>query len=100
MDVLIEIFRLISSGSKSVVVEPSSTFPRRVRAPAEKRSASTRDVLPTPPCPTMPTLRILPTSIAMTGHLPTGSEVPSILPQDPTAGRRAAPAGEIRRAHV
>src|SRR5262245_60688272 len=64
-DVLIEIFRLISSGSKSVVVEPSSTFPRRVTAPAANSMASTRDVLPTPPCPTTPTFRILPISIAI-----------------------------------
>src|SRR3989442_12940263 len=65
MAVLIEIFRLISSGSKSVVVVPSSTRPRRVTAPAEKRSVSTRDVFPTPPCPTTPTLRILPISIVI-----------------------------------
>src|SRR2546421_6980969 len=93
MDLLIEIFRLISWGSKSVGVEPSSPFPRRVRAPAEKRSASTRDVLPTPPCPTTPTLRILPTSIVMTGHLPTGSRGAGNPTTGPTAGRRAAPAG-------
>src|SRR5262245_58914920 len=58
-----EILRLISSGSKSVVVLPSSTLPSRVTAPAACSSASTSDVLPTPPCPTIPTLRILPTSI-------------------------------------
>src|SRR5207302_8474599 len=60
-----EIFRLISSGSKSAVVVPSSTRPSRVTAPTEKRSASTREVLPTPPWPTKPTLRILAQSMAM-----------------------------------
>src|SRR2546425_3329568 len=65
MEVLIEILRLISSGSKSVVVVPSSTLPSRLTAPAEKRSASTSEVFPTPPCPTTATLRILPISIAM-----------------------------------
>src|SRR5207247_3226614 len=70
--VLIEIFLFISSGSKSVVVEPSSTLPRRVTAPAAKSSASTRDVLPTPPWPTTPTLRTFPISIAMDRYLPGG----------------------------
>src|SRR5438876_834583 len=60
-----EIFRLISSGSQSVVVVPSSTLPRRVTAPAATRSVSTRDVLPALPCPTTATLRILPISIVI-----------------------------------
>ena len=60
-----EILRLISSGSKSVVVVPSSTLPSRLTAPAAKRMPSTRDVLPTPPCPAKPTLRILEMSVAM-----------------------------------
>src|SRR5688572_11239231 len=63
--VLIEILRLISSGSKSVVVVPSSIFPRRLRPPAVKRSDSTSDVLPTPPWPTTPTFRSFPISIAI-----------------------------------
>src|SRR2546422_704875 len=65
IEVLIEIFRLTSSGSKSVVVLPSSTLPRRVMAPAVNSRASTREVLPTPPWPTTPTLRIFPISIAI-----------------------------------
>src|SRR5256712_12841990 len=64
-EVLIEILRLISSGSKSVVVLPSSTLPSRVTAPAVNSRASTREVLPTPPWPTTPTLRIFPISIAI-----------------------------------
>src|SRR5207247_2230501 len=70
--VLIEFFLFISSGSKSVVVEPSSTLPRRVTAPAVKSRASTRDVLPTPPCPTTPTLRTFPISSAIDRYLPAG----------------------------
>src|SRR3989442_8556006 len=60
-----EILRLNPSGSKSVVVVPSSTLPSRLMAPAAKRMPSTRDVLPTPPCPAKPTLRILEMSVAM-----------------------------------
>src|SRR5215813_13516538 len=63
MEVLIEILRLISSGSKSVVVLPSSTLPSRVTAPAANSKASTREVLPTPPWPTTPTLRSFAVSI-------------------------------------
>src|SRR5687767_3906092 len=63
--VLMEILRLISSGSKSVVVVPSSIFPRRDRPPAVKSRDSTRDVLPTPPWPTTPTFRSFPISIAI-----------------------------------
>src|SRR5437899_2742575 len=65
IEVLIEILRLTSSGSKSVVVLPSSTRPSRVTAPAVNSRASTREVLPTPPWPTTPTLRIFPISIAI-----------------------------------
>src|SRR5256712_13707227 len=64
-EVLIDILRLISSGSKSVVVLPSSTRPSRVTAAAVNSRASTREVLPTPPWPTTPTLRIFPISIAI-----------------------------------
>src|SRR5947199_334019 len=64
-EVLIDILRLIPSGSKSVVVLPSSTLPSRVTAPAVNSRASTREVLPTPPWPTTPTLRIFPISIAI-----------------------------------
>src|SRR5205807_5836897 len=53
-----EIPRLISSGSKSVVVVPSSTRPFRLIAPAWERSASARVVFPVPPCPTRATLRL------------------------------------------
>src|SRR5438477_6489157 len=53
-----EIARLISSGSKSVVVVPSSTRPWRLMAPAQNRSDSARVVFPAPPCPTSATLRI------------------------------------------
>ena len=41
--------RLISSSSKSVVVFPSSTRPRRVSTPVLKRIASVKEVLPS--CP-------------------------------------------------
>src|SRR5262249_26599187 len=51
------------SGSKSVVVLPSSTLPSRVTAPAANSKASTREVLPTPPWPTTPTLRSFAVSI-------------------------------------
>src|SRR5437899_1452443 len=44
--------------------EPSSTRPRRLLAPAAKRSASATVVLPAPPCPTTATLRSLVTSSA------------------------------------
>src|ERR1700690_4023122 len=53
-----EIPRCVSSGSKSVVVVPSSTRPRRLIAPELYRSASASVVLPDPPCPTRATLRI------------------------------------------
>src|SRR6266568_2331458 len=54
-----EILRLISSGSKSMVEVPSSTRPRRSIMPVSNRIASESDVLPAPPCATMPRLRIL-----------------------------------------
>src|SRR5271167_1777630 len=53
-----EIPRWVSSGSKSVVVVPSSTRPWRLIAPALNRSASANVVLPEPPCPTSATFRI------------------------------------------
>ncbi len=49
------IFLLISSGSKSMVEEPSSTRPRRSFMPTVKRMASVREVLPAPPWATIPT---------------------------------------------
>src|SRR5579875_1455761 len=52
------ILRLTASGSKSVVVVPSSTRPCRVTAPEQKRSASASEVFPDPPWPTRTTLRI------------------------------------------
>ena len=50
--------RRCSSGSTSKADEPSSVRPIRVAPPLAKRSASATSVLPTPPCPTMATLRI------------------------------------------
>src|SRR6266849_4833848 len=49
---------LISSGSKSVTVLPSSTRPSLVVAPDRNTRASASDVLPVPWCPNRPTLRI------------------------------------------
>src|SRR3981189_1714929 len=54
---LTDIWRLSSSGSKSVVVLPSSTEPIRVMAPARNSKASLRVVLPAPPCENRATLR-------------------------------------------
>ena len=51
-------WRLISSGSKSQTVEPSSTLPARGMAPVAKRRASANVVFPAPLCPTRATLRI------------------------------------------
>src|SRR5215475_11566889 len=62
-----EIFRLISSGSKSVVVVPSSTLPSRVTAPAANSIDSTSDVLPIPPWPTTPTFLSLAISTVIDG---------------------------------
>jgi len=42
----IDIERACSSGSKSKVVEPSSTLPSRLMTPASNRSASQRLVFP------------------------------------------------------
>jgi hypothetical protein len=53
-----EILRSISSSSKSVVVVPSSTRPRRVTAPATKSIAEVREVLPESPCPMSATFRM------------------------------------------
>src|SRR4030095_793750 len=53
-----ELRRRCSSGSMSKADEPSSVRPIRVFPPAAKRSASATSVFPTPPCPTMATLRI------------------------------------------
>ena len=54
----IDICRLISSGSKSQTVDPSSTFPALVMAPVANRRASASVVLPAPLCPTRATLRM------------------------------------------
>ena len=48
---LMEILRLVSSGSKSMEEVPSSTFPNRFREPAVKRRASARVDLPLLPWP-------------------------------------------------
>src|SRR6185503_1169536 len=53
-----ELRRRCSSGSMSKADEPSSVRPIRVAALLAKSSASATSVLPTPPCPTMATLRI------------------------------------------
>ncbi len=51
MSALIEMLRLISSGSWSVTVVPFSTAPCLVVAPEIYNAASTREVFPHPPCP-------------------------------------------------
>ena len=51
--------RAMASSSKSVTVEPSSTFPRRLTAAAANSMAETSWVLPHPPWPTTATLRML-----------------------------------------
>src|SRR5687768_13283575 len=53
-----EMPRRCSSGSWSLTVDPSSTRPSRLMAPARCKSASARLVLPAPPWPTRATLRI------------------------------------------
>ena len=58
IEALMLTLRFTSSGSKSEVVVPSSTRPRRVMAPLMK-SASVNDVLPVPPWPSSTRLRIL-----------------------------------------
>src|SRR5687767_12795117 len=57
-------WRLISSGSKSVVALPSSTRPNRFIAPDLKRSASANEVFPAPPCEKRPTSTMLGASYA------------------------------------
>src|SRR5690606_40301477 len=47
-------WRLISSGSKSMVEVPSSTRPRRSVIPVLKRIASVSEVFPAPPWATIP----------------------------------------------
>src|SRR6266550_4410831 len=64
-----EIWRLISSGSKSVVVVPSSTRPFRLITPAQCSSDSVSVVLPAPPWPTRATFRILAGGNDFTRHL-------------------------------
>jgi len=49
--------RFISSGSKSITVDPSSTLPMRVVALQSKSMDSTSDVFPQLECPTNATLR-------------------------------------------
>src|SRR5689334_4435288 len=53
-----EICFVISSGSKSLTVVPSSTRPARLMAPAASRSASVSEVFPVPPCPTRTMFRM------------------------------------------
>ena len=53
-----EMPRRVSSGSKSVVVEPSSTLPWRSIFPAAKSIDSVSVVLPSLPCPIRATFRI------------------------------------------
>src|SRR6185437_8180640 len=55
---LMEYLRSISSGAWSVSAVPSLIDPWRLLAPDTNASASTRVVLPQPPCPTTATLRI------------------------------------------
>jgi CDP-diacylglycerol---glycerol-3-phosphate 3-phosphatidyltransferase len=62
-----EIWWACSSGSKSVVVVPSSICPRRVVALEASRSASASMVLPAPPWPTRATLRMLAGSYCFKG---------------------------------
>ena|GEM_PF-5633546 len=56
---LIEIFLLISSASKSIVVLPSSTLPRRSMLLALNNIASASEVLPSPEWPIKAILRII-----------------------------------------
>ncbi len=58
-DVAIEIWRFCSSLPKSLTVFPSSTLPILEVIPDRYAIASTRLVLPQPPCPSKTTLRIL-----------------------------------------
>src|SRR5436190_4358555 len=63
----IDIERACSSGSKSKVVEPSSTLPSRLMTPASNRSASQRLVFPLPRWPISATLRIRSAALCPTG---------------------------------
>ena len=73
-----ECLREISSSSKSVTVEPSSTSPSRLTAPAASSAAETSCVLPHPPWPTTATLRIAAASYTFIAV--------SLLPRDPQRG--------------
>ena len=86
-----EMPRLISSGSKSVVVVPSSTRPWRLTAPEQKSSASARLVLPAPPWPTSATFRILAGGKLFTGGASFSLRYrawPDIVPSGPHVGSR------------
>ena len=50
--------RLISSGSLSIIEEPSPTLPNRSEIPVKNNIDSAKEVFPDPPCPTIPILRI------------------------------------------
>src|ERR1051325_11080240 len=60
-----DIWRRYSSSSQSEVVDPCSTVPSRLIAPAWKSIASTSDVLPVPRRPVTATLRIFPASVGI-----------------------------------
>src|SRR3954452_10560659 len=82
-----DIARSCSSSSKSATVEPSSTLPNRLVAPASKMIASQRLVLPQPRCPIRATLRMRSGGLAGTAR--------TLLREFP--GRQTArSAGEIR----
>src|SRR5436190_14236498 len=88
-----EIWRLISSGSKSVVVVPSSTRPLRLITPAQCSSASVSVVLPAPPWPTRATFRILAGGNDFTQHLASLAVPP---PGRPASFRLARATGSLR----
>ena len=58
IEVLIEMPRRTSSGSKSEAVVPSWILPRRLVAPLTYRNASANDVFPAPPWEKRPTFLI------------------------------------------
>src|SRR5689334_24518162 len=60
-----DIWRRCSSSSQSEVVDPCSTVPSRLIAPAWNSIASTSDVFPVPRWPVTATLRIFPGSVDM-----------------------------------
>src|SRR5213594_44754 len=75
--------RFCSSGSVSRMLVPSSTLPRRVVAPTEWRSDSTRLVLPDPPWPTTATFLIV---------VGSGDGIGDVLPSiEPGDGGRSPP---------